>query len=396
MLLALAVSSGTRFGVAEERPAYVPPPRISTDLPNAAVATGPRMRKALQEVLPGASWKQAILRDAFTQLAEGHALAILRDRRIDPTTAVNLAVSNVTLEDVLSRLGTSADAEIRVVGNAIYVAPPETAEVVRTLVVLREEELASDRFQRHSERRTALRRSLTVRWADLTKPSEALDLVAKQFNLRIENPEAVPHDLWEHAVFAKMTSAEMLSLILIQFDLTFEWGSDLQSVRLVPLPENRSDIGLHRVHRPRTKPTEAVALWKQKAGDFQATVEGDRVAVLARIEQHELIEQLIRGKENAGTGKPAEPVPLSRRQFTLAVSGVPASAVMKQLETSGISFDFDAAALKEAGIDFDQPISMNVRQAGAEEFLRELFEPLELKVRFSGTRVTLELPESPR
>ncbi len=188
----------------------------------------------------------------------------------------------------------------------------------------------------------------------------------------------------------------MLTLILIQFDLTFEWDSDLQTVRLVPLPEDRSKIVLRRTHRPTTKPSDAISLWKQKVGDLQATEQGETVAVLARIEQHELIEQMIRGKGETGIEKPAEPIPLSRRQFTLTVSGVPASAVMKQLEATGISFDFDAEAFQKAGIDFDQPISMNVRQVGADEFLQELFGPLGLKVRFSGVQVTLEVPETLR
>jgi hypothetical protein len=69
---------------------------------------------------------------------------------------------------------------------------------------------------------------------------------------------------------------------------------------------------------------------------------------------------------------------------------------MKQLEASGISFEFDKDAFEKAGINFDQPVTVNVRQASATECLRALFEPLGLKVRFSGTRVTLELPEPPR
>ena len=394
--LALLLTSIAGFAcIAGERAAYVPAPKLSTDLPSTAVATGPRLGRRLQELLPGVSWKQAILRDALDQLAESHALAIVRDRRIDPTTLVDLAASNVTLQDVLSSLADPADAQVRVVGNVVYLAPRDIAEVVRTLVALREEELASERFRRFSQRQTALRRDQTVRWADLTKPSDALSLVAKQFDLQIENPELVPHDLWEHSVLASMTAAEMLSLILIQFDLTFEWGSDLGSVRLVPLPQDRAEITLRRVHRPEKKPKEAIALWKEKAGEFQATVNGDDVTVFALVEQHELIERLIRGKATSEIERPAEPVPLSRRQFTLSVSGVPASAVMKQLEASGITFEFDADDFQKAGVNFDRPISMNVRQVGAAMFLRELFEPLGLKARFSGTRVSLGLTEPP-
>ncbi len=136
LLTALAAFARLGSCIADERPAYVPPPKLSTELPSAAVATGLRLDKTLQEVLPGASWKQAILRDAFAQLAEGHSLSILRDRRIDPTAVVDLSASSITVGDLLSRLAGSAEAETRVIGNVVYVAPPATAEVVRTLVAL--------------------------------------------------------------------------------------------------------------------------------------------------------------------------------------------------------------------------------------------------------------------
>jgi hypothetical protein len=237
-----------------------------------------------------------------------------------------------------------------------------------------------------------------VRWSDVTKARDVLKLVAERFDVRIENPEALPHDVWAGGVFADLTFPEMLSLILIQFDFTFEWGSDLRSVRLVPLPVDRSQLVIERSHRPRTRPSDALALWRKEIGDVSATVEGDRVVVLARVEQHEQIEQLIRGKGREAEpirGSTADPAPLSRRQFTLKVSQVPAKAVMEQLEATGITFEWDADALRDAK-GFDQPISMNVRQADAGEFFRALFAPLGLKATFSGTTVKLEPADPPR
>jgi hypothetical protein len=358
--------------------------------------TGPRFRTALRETVPGASWKQALLRDAMHQIAVDYDLSILRDRRVDPTSPINLAVTNVTLDDLLSQLANAGHAERRIVGNTVFFASPETAGLLRTLVALREEELASDRFRRVASRQIALRRGHTVRWADLTSPGEVLDRVADVCEVQIDNPDLLPHDLWARGVFADMTPAEMLTLVLFQFDLTFEWGSDLRSVRLVPLPADGSQIVLERTHRPRQSPQDAIALWTAELGDLQTTVEGNAVVVAARLEQHEAIEQLIRGKPDPATAPLNSPVPLSRRQFTLHVSAVPASAVMKQLEVSGITFDYDAEALRDAGVDFEQPVSMNVRQADADEFLGELFDPLGLKVRYSGTRVELKLSDRPR
>src|SRR5690606_33445558 len=93
-----------------------------------------------------------------------------------------------------------------------------------------------------------LLKSRTVVWPDLTEPASISHDVADRFKLRIENPEAIPHDLWAGAVFPEMDAADMLTLALIPFDMTFEWSSDFSAIRLIPLPMDRTTIGIERVY----------------------------------------------------------------------------------------------------------------------------------------------------
>ncbi|MBA3314356.1 MAG: hypothetical protein H0T47_13850 [Planctomycetaceae bacterium] len=391
------VACGT-VGLSADRPTHVPPPQISLELPSSAIVTGPRLRKDLAEVVPGAAWKDATLRDALNPLADAHSIAVLRDRRIDPTRTINLSVATVPLRQLLDQIASEADAEVRLVGNCMYVCPQNAAAVVRTLAELRKEELtARSGQQRSQQQQVALQRNQTVRWADLTEASESLRLVTDRFGLSIENSELLPYDLWSGAVFAEMSSPEMLTLLLLQFDLTFEWSDDLRSIRLVPLPDDRSLIIIKRTHRPRDPSQETIAKWRREVGDFQATINGRVVEVAATVEQHEEIERLISGRPATNAaGEPPAAIPLARRQFTLTASGVPTRSIMTQLEGTGITFEFDADALKAAEIDLKTPVSMKVDQADAKAFFAALFGPLKLSTSFSGTTVRLEPVERPR
>ena len=82
-------------------------------------------------------------------------------------------------------------------------------------------------------RQFQLLRRFPVTWEMLATPRELLRETAERYQLTIENPEAVPHDLWAAGGIAYANAAEALMLVLVQFDLEFEWLSP-HAVRIVP------------------------------------------------------------------------------------------------------------------------------------------------------------------
>ena len=64
---------------------------------------------------------------------------------------------------------------------------------------------------------------------------------------------------------------------------------------------------------------------------------------------------------------------------------------MKQLERTGVVFEFDAKALKAAGIRLDQAVSLDVRQVTAAVFFERLFGPLGLSAKIDGLTVRLQV-----
>ncbi|MGC1273042.1 MAG: hypothetical protein WBC44_05000 [Planctomycetaceae bacterium] len=355
--------------------------------------TGPRLIQGLADPVPGVSWKNAPLRRVVRQLADGFAVSVLCDRRIDPTTTLDVNAANLPLRAILEEIAHDAGGDFRLVGNTVYIGPPDSTAIVRTVAELRKREIS----ETSTRRAATLLQSRSVHWNDLTEPVEIMWRIADRFDLKIENPELLPHDLWAGSVLPEMTASEMLTLVLIQFDLTFAWSEDLTSIRLAPLPKNRQDIAIEQVYPNVQRLDQALADWKDASGALDAERSGQQIVVRGPLELHEMIEQVRSGGAKSkprSTRNDINTVPLARRQFTLKISRVPAAAVVKKLEQSGVVFEYDAGALSNAGIDLNTLVSFDVVQADAETFFARLFDPLKLSVEIEGVTVKLR-PATP-
>lgn len=365
-----------------------PPVEIRREVTPKTPLTGQRLVQSLADPVPGVTWKNASLRRVARQISEGYSVAVLCDRRIDPTATVDVNAVNRSLDDILDEIAQAAGGDFRLVGNTAYIGPPESAAIVRTVAELRKRELSESATRRAA----ALRQRRSLHWSDLTEPIEIVDRIGERFDLSVENLELLPHDLWAGSVLPEMTAGDMLTLVLIQFDLTFAWSDDLTSIRLVPLPENRQGIAIEHVYPNVQQLEQALADWKENSGTLDARRSGHQIVVRGTLELHEMIEQLRSGRSQSrsdsvkgGTNE----IPLARRQFTLKVSRVPAVAIIAKLEQSGIVFEYDAAKLSSAGIDLNTPVTLDVVQADARTFLAKLFGPLKINIEMEGVTVRL-------
>ncbi len=245
---------------------------------------------------------------------------------------------------------------------------------------------------------SALFRPETIHWNDLDEPRRLVVELANQAGIEVANPNAIPHDLWATGTLPKATITEALSLILIQFDLTFAWSEDTTQIRLIPLPEI---VTVERPYTPAGVPSprasrtarerfleNAAKTWEQKLPGISARVDVDnnRVLIGATLEQHEILTGAD-PKTTANTPAKKTP-PLSKQQFTLRLENVPASALMERLEKSGIKFDYDPAQLAAKNINLDDAISLDVKQADADEFFKAVCDPLGLKFAIDNVTVT--------
>src|SRR5262245_30573367 len=358
-------------------------------------ATGPAVRRALEQPISGA-WggSDVNLRTILREIEGARHVAILLDRRIDPTASLRADAGGEMLGDFLERLAAISNSGAVLVGNTFYLGPAATASKLRTLVAFRTTELSA-KGEIPAGRRGELVRATTVRWNDLDRPADVLTRLAEQYQLKIDGLDLVPHDLWGGAVLPEAGAAEAFSLVLIQFDLTFAWIDHGKGVRIEHLPER---VAVERVHPPSSGMSASAALdkWKEKLPDLDARIEKGKIVVTGTLEVHELVDRLRRGgslpeKTASREGPPLKPLKFER--YTLKMKNTPASALLKELGTPArgkLVFEFDSERFKAAGIDLNKLVSFEVKNATIEELLKATFEPLHVEFEIVDRTVKLK------
>jgi hypothetical protein len=347
--------------------------------------TGAKFRLELDQATSG-SWTNLELRNLLNKLGLERRIAILLDRRIDPSARLSLDIVNQSLIDCLHEIARRSSAEISVTDNVVYIGPPAAARRLRTLIELRSAELSSKSALIKETRRHELSRPQKFSWDDLETPVHLLQQFTERFHLEDSSPAQIPHDLWAAGTLPGQTAAEALSLILIQFDLTFSWHPGGAGVELVSIPEL---VAIERRQRIKGRtPAELRQRIQERLPDLDTQIDGNDLVIRGTMEEHEVVAALI---NPTTTKKPAQqaPAPLRQRTFTLQFKRIPVSDVMKKLEESNVVFVYDPAALRQAGVDLGQPIDLELNKATAETFFQALFSPL--KLTFEIDHLTVKL-----
>lgn len=357
------------------------------DRPVPPRAIGGELQAALDEPF-AAAWEAIPLRTLLRAIAGHRHVALLLDRRLDPTQPVTFRAAEGSLWAALQGIAAAVGAEARRVGNVVCIGPPDSVSKLRTLVALREQELLTRRRGLPVARQRQLTDEQTVHWNDLDRPADILRQIGEQFALRIDGLDAVPHDLWAAATLPAVRADEALTLVLGQFDLTFEWTDTADGVRIVPMPER---VELEKSYHPRgMTATVAAGRWPQEFPGLTATAHGSEVVVRGTAEQHEALEELLHPHPKPKPTPTAGAATLARHlPSTARVQDVPAAALLKRLEETGVRFEYDPAALKAAGVDLTRRMALDVKDATPDEFLQALCKPLGLKYEVDGLTVRL-------
>ena len=377
---------------SERPPAAAKPANSSAKSPKPGAAasatdflTGLKFHTELDQATSG-SWTNVELRSLLNELAGERHVSIVLDRRIDPTVRQPVDIVNRPLKDGLHEIARKVAADVSVPENVVYVGPPAAVRRLRTLIELRSAELQSKTNPVREGRRTELTRPRTFSWDDLDTPGDILKQIADRHHLAIQKSELLPHDLWAGNSLPNITAAEALSLVLIQFNLTFAWVDAGQGIELMPIPDQ---VVVERRSRAKGRSSaDTLKVIAERFPELDAKLEGADVLVRGTLEDHEAVTALL---NPSSTRKPAgqTPAPLRQRIFTLTFKRAPVRDVMKKLEESGVVFAYDAAALTAAGVNLDQTVDLDLNKASADEFFKALFAPLKLSVEIDNLTVKL-------
>ena len=163
-------------------------------------------------------------------------------------------------------------------------------------------------------------------------PRDLLAQLAEQNSVEIAGLDRVPHDLWAAADLPPVSLIDRLTLIAIQFDLTFTVASGDARIELVPLPAGLE--GLAENPRQPISPLTRKRPTTEPAGRVETT----------RIRR-------------------------------MSVQAEPLGPVLRQLAGRlGLELKIDEQAIRAAGISLDQRISATVENATIDELFRQLLK----------------------
>lgn len=368
-LVAIALAASTLLGV-----------RTTDALGATDWFTGTRLEKRLAQPL-GISWSGNPLREALDGLSRAQQVAVLIDRRVDPGQKLDLQFDDLPLREVLEGIARDRKLGVSLMGPVAYFGPRRASLRLRTIAALRTEEIR--RLGTAVQRKYLLPKPIA--WDDFATPRDLLEQLARQNRLGVRGADRVPHDLWAAADLPPLSLVDRLTLILIQFDLTFEVGPDGKTVSLVPLPE---EIALARDYPGGPAPKATAERYALLAPEAQVEVIGERVHVKGLLEAHERIASAGRS--------PRPPTPgsaqgsLGDKRFTLRVTEKPVGTVLEALaQELKLDLRIDRKALDEAGIPLDAHVSLSVRDVTIDELLRGVTGPAGLRFRRRGDVVEI-------
>lgn len=284
-----------------------------------------------------AHWTGVPLREVAARLTGLGGVAIVVDRRLDPSAPVTLTAAGGPLDAVLEAVAAQAGAEVALLDGHGRIAPAGNAALARAGEAIREQEIR--RLEPRLQRLARARRPW--KWADGAQPRDLVAAAAAEAEIALDGLEALPHDHFPAADLPPLPLAERLDLVLAHFDARVEWkpaaspAGPRATFRIVPIAATDSP-------GPRTTPWRPAAI------------------------------RPPRPPEAAGTYSLKVAAPLDELLATLA----------KQFR---LTLDLDRAALERRGIAPREIVRLDVKDASREGLLDAVLDPLGLSWRIDGT-----------
>ena len=178
--------------------------------------------------------------------------------------------------------------------------------------------------------------------------------------------------------------ADRLSLILCQFDLTFEMAADGQSIRLVPMPEKPI---IERTY-PMPKPAEETAArlrGMKLLADADIRAADGKLVVRGRQEDQDAVAEILSGHTARRTT-----VTEGQQVYSLKVE-LPVKQLIESLcKKMDLELHMDEAAITAAGLSLEKSVKLDVQNVSADDLLHAVLDPAGLTFTRRGNTVEVK------
>ena len=197
--------------------------------------TGKKLdRRNLQEL--SLWWKDAELRDQLLAFANAEKIAVMLDRRVDPSTPVNLGIENRTVEQIFWRVGAAAELGVCRIEDCYYFGPVDTT--VALPIALNTLVRQAKKVRSRSKVKWTIKRP--VRTSSIVATKALIKAIADKHGFSVNGLEELPHDLWYEVSLPPTSVIGQMQLMLAGFGKTFEIDSDGKSITIIDFPEIES------------------------------------------------------------------------------------------------------------------------------------------------------------
>jgi len=336
--------------------------------------TGSELAKALRASLDRTGNDKPV-GESLTALSRATAVAILLDRRVDPNQTVSIDAHGVSLADELKRIASTLQLGMGTIGPVQYLGPKSTAARVESLSELRRREATQSGHK-------AWLKTASSGWEDLAEPRVLAQSIAADAGAKINNPEAIPHDVWAEWSGPPLAHVERLTLVLAGFDLSFDLSGDGTEVEIVPAPDQ---LTFERTYEVTDSVSKVSAQLKRLLPDIKVQASGAKaVRVAATAEQHAQVADLLAGKS---TTTKTVVVP-GEKQYTLNAKDQVIGAMVQTLaKDRGLKVQWSESIIDK----LKQRGSVEFENVSFETALKKVLDPVGIK--FKLTDKTLELSE---
>lgn len=338
---------------------------IGESTPTTKWLTGNALSTQLQSRV-SVSWTNAPLKESLNNFATANRVCIVLDRRIDPDQPFEFEARDAKFEDVLSGVAAKLKTGVSFYGQLVYIGPANVTAKLRTLAALRTEEIRS--LPSDVQKKWLAPRVLA--WTRPTNPQELFPTILKNVNEPRVVGVSMPSDLWAASSWPTMNAIEQLTLLLAEFDLTFQISGDGRTLTFIPIPEKVTIKKDYNV----SNATELNEKLKSLNLRGSHQIAGTKLNVDSTFEEHQLVQQLISGKSAPKTNRTK-----GEARYTLTIK-LPVRDLAKGLAPKlGVTFIFDEEAIETAKIPLDQKIDLQVKEVTLEQLLDAIFKPAGLK-----------------
>lgn len=255
----------------------------SEDQPNS-LKSGKDLQTALATNVRWSSIGVEVSRQ-LRDLQSQSEVAILRDRRIDPRRLVRVETEFVPRVQVLKQISDAIpNTAFCITDNYACIGPNEAIHRLPILLARNADQLNSLRKKIDAVTFRQLTTKIDVSWEELAEPRQILVDHAKSVGAVIKNADAIPHDVWARQTLPKMTFPELTTLVLNQFDLTFQMTDNAIEFIIVPVNSNESFEHKYLVG---TKLKSSVStVWQKQLPDIKVKWSGSSAVVTTTLQDH--------------------------------------------------------------------------------------------------------------